>query len=49
MGDKKNKMVLEFKDVVALSVAIFRMIIPKLLIMILSIWLAGIIIVNLLG
>jgi hypothetical protein len=57
MKDERNdlyeeehpKLTLEFKDVVALSLAIFRVLAPKLLITLLALWLAGILLVNILG
>lgn len=49
MEEENPKLILEFKDVVALSLAIFRVLAPKLLITLLALWLAGILLVNLLG
>jgi hypothetical protein len=47
--EEYQKLTLDFKDVIALSVAIFRVLLPKLLITVLALWLAGILLVNILG
>ncbi len=47
--DDNRKVVVGFKDIIALTIAIYRMVLPKLLITLLALLLAGILMMKFLG
>lgn len=47
--ETNQKVILEFKDVVAISLAMFRIVLPKVAILVIAMWLAGIFFTNVLG
>ncbi|MDC7219876.1 MAG: hypothetical protein PQJ59_08050 [Spirochaetales bacterium] len=49
MKEDKESARLGFKDMIALSAAIFRIVLPKLLITLAALWVTGLIFANILG
>jgi hypothetical protein len=47
--DDNRKVLVGYKDVIALSIAIYRMVLPKLIITLLALFLAGFIMMKFLG